>query len=265
MMRFIQALRFVGGLAMLVGGVAVLAPLAGEIIGRARPVDAKGADAVVMEAPQGSHGHAIPDPWPSSTIESKVIDAPATTWQVPQAPAYRPPPPPQPMLAPAAAMTRPAPELDPTYRSALAIPPPPLLDAHGPPPLAPGWTSRSPQRPPSQPAQQQAPVPATYMVRDGDDLTSLAIRFYGQPAAAAAILAANRDRITNPEILASGATLRLPPPWTITAVRSSGESRTIEPGPGMERGPTSAPGGGQGTSGSASTPWLGFQTPTGRS
>jgi phage tail protein X len=99
-------------------------------------------------------------------------------------------------------------------------------------------------------------VPETYAVRDGDDLTSLAIRFYGHPAAAAAIVAANRDRITDPDILPIGFRLRLPPPWTISAGRTAEESRAIEPGPGIERSPAAQPAGFSPQPTPANQPWL---------
>ena len=51
------------------------------------------------------------------------------------------------------------------------------------------------------------------VVRDGDDLTTIAVRVYGHPGAAGAIIAANRDRITDPALLPVGVPLRLPPSW----------------------------------------------------
>lgn len=233
------------GLAMLVGGVVVLAPLAGDVC---RP-RAPSADSSESEPADGLQpvmiGHAIPDPRPESAFrkehehQGQEADGGPTGQSEPAAldPTYQPPPLPASLPAQPSAMARPAPPLGETYRSTLAVPPPPLLDAHGPPPLAPGWTSRSPQR--TQPAM--APVPATYAVRDGDDLTSLAIRFYGHPAGAAAIVAANRDRIADPDILPIGVQLRLPPPWTISAGRTAEESLAIEPGPGIDRSPSAQP------------------------
>lgn len=153
-------------------------------------------------------------------------------------------------------MARPAPPLGATYRSTLSVPPPPLLDAHGPPPLAPGWTNRDARQPVREGAASTAAVPATYAVRDGDDLTSLAIHFYGHPAAAGAIFAANRDRLATPDILPIGVRLRLPPPWAVTAGRTAAESRAIEPGPGFNRGPTVTPAGLPGGTTPASQPWL---------
>lgn len=101
-----------------------------------------------------------------------------------------------------------------------------------------------------------AAVPATYAVRDGDDLTSLAIRFYGHPAAAGAILAANRDHLATPDILPIGLRLRLPPPWAVTAGRTAAESRAIEPGAGIDRSTTVVPTGVQAKPAGTGQPWL---------
>ncbi len=245
MTRCIQAVRFVAGLAMLVGGVAVLAPVVADMLAERSSTSENDDAAPARALPPGVIGHAIPDPRPgmSPLPEPQPWAHHVDDGIRPQPPsaaagsAYHPPSPPPRLPAEPTVTSRPAPPLGPTYRSTLAIPPPPLLDAHGPPPLAPGWTTRGPRRPVAETRPQAPSVPAAYVVRDGDDLTSLAIRFYGHPAAAAAILAANRDRIVDPDILSIGARLRLPPPWTITAGRNPAEQRTIEPGPGIDRGP----------------------------
>ena len=264
MTRCLQALRFVIGLAMLVGGVAVLAPLAGDVFSlRDHAAGPREGEAAASLAPLAI-GHAIPDPWPTSTLQPEPLHWGRTAEgglggsspALPPAPVYQPPAPPAPLPAQPAAGVRPTPPLSPTYRSTLAVPPPPLLDAHAPPPLAPGWTSRNPHRSMPPPAAAMPAVPATYAVRDGDDLTSLAVRFYGHPAAAAAIVAANRDRLTDPNILPIGVRLRLPPPWTITAGRTAAESRAIEPGPGIERGPTAQPAGFSPRPTPSTQPWL---------
>ena len=273
MMRLMQAVRFVGGLAMLVGGVAVLVPLAEDVLSHGSVVRDDSGGETVRAVPLSASGHAIPDPRAHATALAEpqpsvlegdngvVVPSP----RAPMVSAYQPPSPPQPLPAEPNAMTRPTPPLDPTYRSTLAIPPPPLLDAHGPPPLAPGWTTRDTLRAAPSTPSRSGTVPTAYSVRDGDDLTSLAIRFYGHPAAAAAILAANRDRILDPDILPIGATLRLPPPWTITAGRSSTDAHMIEPGAGIDPGPgTASPSLGMPPAG-APSPWLEPTTPSGRS
>lgn len=139
-------------------------------------------------------------------------------------------PPPQPMPAVPSELNQVAPSLESAYRSALDLPPPPLLDAHAPPPLVGGstWkqapasvTAASFQSPPSGglvngPLQAQAAPPESratvYAVCDGDDLTSIATRFYGHPSAARLVYEANRDRLLSPDILPIGVVLVLPPP-----------------------------------------------------
>jgi phage tail protein X len=263
--RCMQALRFVVGLAMLVGGVAVLAPLAGDVLAHRSPPILQSEEPVSTQGmPHVAIGHAIPDPragmgmLSESQFRAADVDGGALMLapSPPPAPVYQPPTPPSLLPAGPQAMARPAPSLDSMYRSTLAMPPPPLLDAHGPPPLAPGWTARGLQQPIQASPSHGPAVPATYAVRDGDDLTSVAIRFYGHPAAAAAILAANSDRLADPDVLPIGVRLRLPPPWTVTAGRTSAESRSIEPGPGIDRGPTATPTGLQPRPMPSSQPWL---------
>lgn len=247
MTRCLQAVRFITGLATLVGGVAVLAPLAADILARQSPTSSNAGD-VCAALPAGAIGHAIPDPRAGDTLSAPtdlsrqhVDGEPPQNAPPANAPVYQPPAPPASLPPQPFGMARPAPSLGATYRSTLAVPPPPLLDAHGPPPLAPGWTNRDPRPSVRERSSPLPAVPVTYAVRDGDDLTSLAIRFYGHPAAAGAIFAANQDHLTTPDILPIGLRLRLPPPWAVAAGQSSDDSRTLEPGPGIDRGPTFAP------------------------
>ncbi len=264
MTRCLQALRFIAGLAMLVGGVAVLAPLAADILASHDPTSSAATAGSCQALPQVTIGHAIPDPrvggglppasthpWPHEADASGLEDVPP-----PAAAGYQPPVPPSSLPPQPAMMARPAPPLGATYRSTLAIPPPPLLDAHGPPPLAPGWTNRDPRQAARQATSSMPAVPATYAVRDGDDLTSLAIRFYGHPAAAGALFAANHDRLATPDILPIGLLLRLPPPWAVTAGRAAAQSRAIEPGPGIDRRPTIVPTGSRAKPTATGQPWL---------
>lgn len=270
MTRCFQALRFIAGLAMLVGGVAVLAPLAADLLAAHDPASSGATGGACQALPPVSIGHSIPDPragepllssthpWPHEADGGSLQEV-----RPPAAAGYQPPAPPPSLPPQPAMMARPAPPLGATYRSTLAIPPPPLLDAHGPPPLAPGWTNRDPRQAARQATSSMPAVPATYAVRDGDDLTSLAIRFYGHPAAAGALFAANHDRLATPDILPIGLRLRLPPPWAVTAGRAAAQSRAIEPGPGIDRSPTIVPTGVQTKPKAGGQPWLdGALTPT---
>ncbi len=56
------------------------------------------------------------------------------------------------------------------------------------------------------------PQVSSYVVRDGDDLTTIASRFYGHPSAARLVFDANRDRLPAADMLPIGVTLVLPPP-----------------------------------------------------
>lgn len=133
-----------------------------------------------------------------------------------------PPPPPAPLPPSPPDLARANPAIAAAYRSTLDVPPPQLLDAAAAPPAV-AWpaASAAPTAPASAPLAELT-VPATYRVRDGDDLGSIAGHFYGHPAAASAIWAANRETIGHPDLLPIGAELRLPPPW---AVR--GHGRTV--------------------------------------
>jgi phage tail protein X len=126
---------------------------------------------------------------------------------------YQPPVPPAPLPPPAGGLAAAGPDLSVAYRSALEVPPPPLIDGQRPPPVAVGWTVRGARdatigRVPSHPAA------ATYRVRDGDDLTGIASRVYGTPAAARLIWEANRGRLADPAVLPIGLELMLPPAGT---------------------------------------------------
>ena len=71
-----------------------------------------------------------------------------------------------------------------------------------------------------------APESSVYVVCDGDDLTSIAIRFYGHPAAARLIYEANRDRLPAADVLPIGVVLALPP--------ASGPQQLYRPGGWIE-------------------------------
>ncbi|HZQ49571.1 MAG TPA: LysM peptidoglycan-binding domain-containing protein [Candidatus Dormibacteraeota bacterium] len=65
--------------------------------------------------------------------------------------------------------------------------------------IRPGWVLEIPKE----------PLP-TYVVRGGDTLGSIAARFYGNPAWWRGIFDANRDRLSNPDVIFPGQKLRIP-------------------------------------------------------
>ncbi len=240
MAQFLHTVRFFLGMGMLAAAVALVQPFAAAVVA-ARP-NAEGtveSVGVPTSAPQsaasspitGMGGHAIPD--------HRAADMPGPQG-VPLAggdhvaPASEPPSPPVPLPASGLDLSPAAPPLDSTYRSTVDIPPPPLLDGHAPPPLSAGWAVHDVVRQPapaSQPFQQQATA-TEYVVRDGDDLTGIALRVYGHAGAASAIWSANRDRLTDPQLLPIGLSLLLPPTWTLpSALGAQGvaSSLAIEP------------------------------------
>ncbi len=56
------------------------------------------------------------------------------------------------------------------------------------------------------------PAARSHTIVDGDTLAALAERYLGSPEAAGAIFAANRDVLSDPQILPIGAELRIPAP-----------------------------------------------------
>jgi nucleoid-associated protein YgaU len=72
---------------------------------------------------------------------------------------------------------------------------------------------------------------STYVVRDGDDLTGIALKVYGHAGGAQAIWSVNRDRLSDPNVLPIGLELRVPPAWSVPAVQNpTGVGQVIEPG-----------------------------------
>jgi len=252
MAHFMHTVRFVLGMAMLASGAVLVQPFAAVVLGGGHPVPARAGVAAGPGVPAGGSlpaaaigpgGHAIPD-------VMQAAAAPAGEPMGGASPPAAPPPPPAPLPESVLEWAAPAPSLDGTYRSTVEIPPPPLLDAHAPPPLAAGLTAHDVARPVGampQPPQERA-VPATYVVRDGDDLTGIALRVYGHAGAATAIWSANSDRLADPELLPIGLALRLPPTWMLPAVRGplgAGSAGAIEPsvaGGGLAVGQAAAPG-----------------------
>jgi len=234
MARIAATIRFVVGLAMVAGGTTLVAPLATRL---AEAVRSDGRPAAVLgqppaaamppaaAAPPGLPANGMPA---AAAFDFPPVHAQATPFPPLQA-DYRPPTPPQPLPPLPAEFALPNSQLAGAYRSTLDVPPPPLLDAQGPPPLAAAWTV--PGQAPLQAAASvaAAAVPATYRVRDGDDLAGIAARFYGHPAAAAAVWSANRDVIADPGLLPIGAVLRLPPPDGLRAFGGGAAGGGIEP------------------------------------
>jgi len=259
--------RYLVGVTLVAGGVTLAAPFAVRLAtlveaevraGRATaepvaPVAEPGLPPAGALLPQTSASHpmeaaaesavaaqtALPLPpaatpeWPAAAWHAEPDGAPAPPLRA----DYQPPIPPAPLPPRPPEFVQPQPAMQGMYRSALDAPPPPLLDAQRPPPLAAGWSGHATPRPPAAPASTGSALPATYRVRDGDDLAGIAARMYGHPAAAAAIWAANRDLISDPGLLPIGAELRLPPPWEIDIASRSSGGAAIEP----RRGPAATP------------------------
>lgn len=222
MSQFMHTVRFFVGMAMLAGGVALAQPFVAAVLAARGNAAATSWPPAAMPATQpglpamaiGNGGHAIPDGRPAESRGVPDMPQPAGD----QFLGAQPPPPPTPLPASGLDFSPAAPGLDGTYRSTVEIPPPPLLDFHAPPPLAAGWAAHGVARPvAASPAVQPMSGAADYVVRDGDDLTAIALKVYGHAGAAPAIWAANRDRLADPQVLPIGLALRLPPTWTLPA------------------------------------------------
>ena len=245
MSQFMHTVRFFIGMAMLAAGVTLAQPFAAAVLtarGNAMPSSGpatadstsgrqSGLPAIMI----GAGGHAIPDARPAELPTGAGVPL-AKGGHVPPSP---PPSPPTPLPASGKDQSPASPALDGTYRSTVDIPPPPLLDVHAPPPLSAGWSVHDVAKPAvasqpavASPALQPAPVSVDYVVRDGDDLTGIALKVYGHAGAATAIWTANRDRLADPQVLPIGLALRMPPSWMLPAAHAaqgSGASFAIEP------------------------------------
>lgn len=241
MSKLERSIRFIVGLALVVTGVSVAAPFALELAAanarlQASPVAAGvPAPPAAFETPHMPSGyatHAIPDQrlggWehqPEVVVDVPPLPGAAALPTDAMLPAaYAPPPPPAPLPPVATDISRSTPQFATAYRSTLDVPPPPLLDADSPPPLAVAWSANDAARPGRAGPASAAPPPAAssvYVVRDGDDLTGIATRIYGNPAAADVIWSVNRDRLTDPSLLPIGMELRIPPAWSVPTARSS--------------------------------------------
>ncbi len=244
MSKVVQTVRFVIGLAMLVAGVIVAGPYAASLVAahgrRAALAPPPETVAWVQQAAQPAMTPATfapvqpenagpPPAWPEplSHEQEGVPSAPF----VPRG-DYRPPTPPGALPPVAMDLTRSTPAIDAAYRSTVDVPPPPLLDADAPPPLAVAWSANGSN---TALARGAASLPqgdtSTYVVRDGDDLTSIAIRLYGHAGGAQAIWSVNRDRLADPNVLPIGLELRIPPAWSVPAVQQNPlAGQVIEPG-----------------------------------
>jgi len=78
------------------------------------------------------------------------------------------------------------------------------------PPSPPATQPASWLGPPASAAPAAAVRPATVVVAPGETLTSIAMRWYRDPAAGRRIWDANRDRLRSPELVVPGMELRLP-------------------------------------------------------
>lgn len=246
---FTHTLRLVVGLALVAGGVVLAQPFVAAVLAARQHTAAPGRDAVPLDvrrsAPPDGGLAAL---WPSAfdgnpgprrdsfVAGSQAFQPPQSAGVAAGMPAVMPPSrpapaAPTPLPRSAAEFTPAAPVLDGAYRSTLDIPPPPLLDTQTPPPLAVGWSSHDAPRP-AVVATDDTTAPSTYVVRDGDDLTGIALRVYGSAGAAGAIWAANRDRLPDPQLLPIGMVLRMPPSWTLPSAHAghgTGGSQSIEP------------------------------------
>lgn len=87
-----------------------------------------------------------------------------------------------------------------------------------------------PREPVGERAEEATPV--THEIKDGDSLPALAAHYFGDPALAAELFAANRDILTSPDLLPLGKELRIPPRTTVFAtaeVAAAEDANTIEP------------------------------------
>ena len=257
MSDFMRLVRYAVGLALVVAGAVAAGPYASSVAaayGRERGVipPPETAAWVQQAADEGLKPGGFNPVQPAQPEMTQPPGAwhedpsaqlsPEEPWAAPSAPFvprsdYRPPPPPTTLPPLAADLARPAPPIDSAYRSTLDTPPPPLLDADAPPPLAVAWSANG-----AAPRSRATPAgppgdTSTYVVRDGDDLTAIALKVYGHAGGAQAIWSVNRDRLADPNVLPIGLELRIPPAWSVPAAQQPGAGHVIEPGrrPGKVR------------------------------
>jgi nucleoid-associated protein YgaU len=295
MTRLALTVRMLVGLSMVAGGVVLVTPLASRLVAAATasrassimaaPVAAGAVEAgspvtpsIDVPAPPVVASAANQDPADvlphGAFADGLLVPGPNLPPEPPSLrQAYRPPPPPHPLGSTPQEFSLPQPGMPELYRAAQGVPPPPLLDgarpegAHGMGDHARGAHAIDSGRPlgPSGMGQPSAiDVPrSTYRVRDGDDLAGIAARFYGHPAAAAAVWEVNRDRLVDPGLLPIGLELRLPAPWEID-VHPTTSATAIEP----RRAGAALPNWSESSRPAmtatprAATPWLGISGPS---
>lgn len=249
----VRLVRFTVGLALVVAGVVTAGPFMASVAAAYQrdrgvlppPETAVWVQQAANTLPQPGGFQTPPSSWQTAGAQSPAASSAEPSPHVPaeeplaapSAPfvprgAYRPPAPPSPLPPLAAEFVRPAPPIDAAYRSTVETPPPPLLDVEAPPPLAAAWSAGAAVAAdgrgiPRHPRDETT----TYAVRDGDDLTGIAIRLYGHAGGAQAIWAVNRDRLSDPNVLPIGLELRIPPAWSVPAIhQNTGTGHVIEPG-----------------------------------
>lgn len=204
-------------------------PVATTAVANVAPIDARarGTDAVDGEF---VFRHTIPESGAPTTAITAMRTSSMQDRPTPE--ASRPFLKPDGLPALPVVFGAPPPGFQDHYRTTLRMPPPPLLD---PQPSRPKRQAmKAAQIPPGLNVVAPPQVSTVHVVRDGDDLTGIAIRVYGDPAMADAILAANRDRLRDPAILPIGLTLVLPAAGhgSPTADVPSGRSGWLEPSAG---------------------------------
>jgi nucleoid-associated protein YgaU len=254
-MSLMRPVRFVFGVALVAGGVSLAVPPAGRFVQAVR-IECAREQATGRDAACGLDATALPRVSPPSIASHAPGPGRAGEAHLVTAPVAPPPASAASANHAAAGSSRdasatarpgegeaphggsgmpwaegwvtPTPPLGPAYRSALMAPPPPLLDEAPVAPRRAAVFTGFMTRPAAVPAE--GGTPPTYRVRDGDDLASIATRFYGHPSAASRLWAANRDRLVDPALLPIGIELRLPPAWEIDE-GSGAAVHAIEPRP----------------------------------
>jgi len=95
----------------------------------------------------------------------------------------------------------------PNVHAPLPSVPPPQLSKSYPREVPSGWPAPLGWFQPVPPCEK----PALHKIRDGDTLSALAQRYLGAAARAGEIFDANRDILSNPELLPIGVELKIPP------------------------------------------------------
>lgn len=243
----VRLVRFVVGLALMMAGAVAAGPYVASVAAaysRERSVIPPPETAAWVQ--QAASAASQPGGFsPASPAQPEMMQPPSAwreapsphlpaeePWAAPSMPFvprsdFRPPPPPSALPPVAADLARPAPPIDSAYRSTLDTPPPPLLDGDAPPPLAVAWSANGAPRARATTTGETS----SYVVRDGDDLTGIAIKVYGHAGGAQTIWSVNRDRLADPNVLPIGIELRIPPAWSVPAVQHpTGADQVIEPG-----------------------------------